>query len=423
MNITDFKNLNKYLLLINFFFLQSYLLRFNLPILNFSYPTNLQEILIISNLLVFFISKLQVKKINFIEILKQNRIIIFIILLSIGSIILNPIYQMMDLLRNIKFLFFGSILTIITLNTFDQPKEIKNLLNAYGLGAILFGLGCILYNSLGYNMTYDLRLRGFLDSAVYLGYYLAPAFIYFSIEFFEQLKTDFNKVNFITKKVKIYMLSAIATGLLLLATKSMGAIGGSIICVFIYLLISYKTYILESTIIKTILVTIIAILFGSIFYLKILPTLNTTYSSLDERGEIWKTSAHILKEPRNLLLGVGLGQFEHHYIQNVETVLNNKPLDYFVLQPHNLFLLFIFNYGLLGLLLLVCILRELIIHINDYRKSNKLHTNHLISIILIYFFIHGMIDTPIYKNDLIILFLLFSQYIFNLEPNHKKYFI
>jgi len=385
----------KSLLLLNLFFLQSYLIRFSIG----NYPTNLQEILIGLTAIIFIIEIIKNKRLTqTIKNIWQHKIILSLIGLTAFSITLilteiitisPPLAENLDLIRHLKFLFFAIILGFIFLETFQTKKQKASALFIAGLGAIIFGIFCIFYNLTGHNIAHDLRLLGPLDAAVYLAFYLTPFFLYFSIKF----------INF--PKKKSYLIFAIILALLILATRSMGAIGGGFLILIIYLLKS-KDF-LKSKTSKIALAIITLLVVGGIFYAKILPTFQTEYSSLDERGEIWKTSAHLLKEPKNALLGVGFGQFESQYIANVDEVLGQKPLDYFVIQPHNIFLLFTFHYGILGLIFLGFLIFQTI------KKIAKSERPNFTLFIILYFFIHGLIDTPFFKNDLLILLIIFLE--------------
>ncbi len=379
------KKLNKYLLLFNLFFLQSYLIRFDIG----GYPSNLQEILI-GLQIICFLPFLKFKNI------KKYWLINSLIALSLFSIIINSYIDFTDLARHIKFLFFGSVLAFIFLETFKTNKEREKGLKTLGLGAITFGIFSLIYNLLGYNIAHDLRLLGPLDAAVYIAYYLSPFFIYFSIKSFK------NKEN---------LKYAIALALLIIATKSMGAIGANFIILILYFFKQSNFKISKTHKIAVVALSIIVL--GTIFYSKILPTLQTEYSSLDERGEIWITSIEFLKDPSSALTGLGYGQFQAHYFENVKEILGKEPLDYYVLQPHNIFLLFCFHYGILGLaLILFCIWKTLkIIHKNP---------QNILAFIALYFFIHGLIDTPIFKNDLLFLFILILELTFHFKPAAKS---
>ena len=381
------KKINTYLLFTTVFLLQAYLIRFSIR----SYPTNLQELLIILTATTFLASGLFKIK----NLLKHKVLIIFV-LLTIISLLTTDIESKIDLIRHEKFLFFALALTFIFLETLQSKQERERGVEVMGLGAIAFGLFSIIYNLLGHNTAYDFRLLGPLDAAVYLAFYLSPFLIFFAIKW-------------LNERTNKYLILTITAAAMLIATRSMGAIGATFIVVLLYLLKQHSA-LFSSKKVKIALLTATILVAGGIFYTKILPTLNTNYSSLDERGEIWATSASLMKNPRNLIFGTGLGQFQANYFAEVKSVLGREPLDYYVLQPHNIFFLFIFNYGLLGLIFILVAAKKTLKNLN--RTS---------AFIILYFLIHGLIDTPIFKNDILILFILFLEMaISNPKPNPLK---
>lgn len=385
---------NIYLLSLNFFFLQSYLIRFQLG----SYPTNLQEILIGLSAISFFFAAIKSKSlIQTIKNLRLHWVIMSFILLTLASILFVTFDKNLDFLRHAKFLFFGIVLTLIFLETLPKSEEKKKVLRIAGLGAAIFGIFSVIYNLLGYNVAHDLRLLGPLDAAVYLAYYFTPFFLFFSMEYLENPKS------------RASLVLAIILGLLVLSTRSMGAIGGSFIVLLAFVIKKNNVQFFRTKIGKTTLAAAGIIVVGLIFYTKILPTLQTDYSSLTERGEIWETSIELLKEPKNAIFGIGLGQFQPRYFGTVYNVLDHTPLDFFVLQPHNIFLLFILNFGLLGLGFLLLLIVKTTKKILTLDKRKSLDISAMAAFIILYFVIHGMIDTPFFKNDLMILFILFLE--------------
>ncbi|MEK7547529.1 MAG: O-antigen ligase family protein, partial [Patescibacteria group bacterium] len=277
-------------------------------------------------------------------------------------------------------------------------EERENAIKIAGFGAMAFGIFSIVYNLLGKNVALDYRLLGPLDSAVYLSFYLTPFFIYFTIKFLEDTRTKSN------------LISSIILALLLIATRSMGSILGSIVILLIYIV--KKTKLLKKTSVKIAATLILLTAISISFYVKILPTIKTDYSSLDERGEIWLVSVELLKEPKTFLFGLGPSQFEQNYINTADKVLKQPPLDYYVIQPHNIFLLFIFNYGILGLIFLLVLIAKTVSIVIKPQAEAKTSLQEIAGFVIAYFFLHGLIDTPFIKNDLLILLFIFFEMAF-----------
>lgn len=386
--------INKLLLYLNLFLLQSYLIRFKIG----NFPTNLQEILIGLQCLIFLFAIIKNKTLlETIKNLKRHWIILGLLGLTLLSTLIVPTENKIDFLRHTRFLIIACITSFIFIETFKSNEERLKAFKVAGIGAMIFGFFCVVYNLLGYNVAYDHRLLGPLDAAVYLGYYLTPFFIFFTIEFFKDTK------------VKSNLLYAIALGILMLATVSMGSLTGSLIVILLYLFKKHDSKIFKSKTARALIATICLLVASTVFYLKILPTIQTNYSSISEREQIWTTSFNLLKTPKNLIFGVGFGQFQEQYAQHVKAVLGHEPLDYYVLQPHNIFLLFIFQFGILGLAFLIFCIYKNFRNISNWKKDQPLDFHVMANLLLLYFFIHGLIDTPFFKNDLLIILVLLME--------------
>ena len=386
--------INKLLLYLNLFFLESYLIRFKIG----NFPTNLQEIFIGLQCMVFLFAIVKNKAfVQTIKNIKKHWVILTLLGLTALSTILVPTENKLDFIRHVKFLVSACAISFIFIETFKTNEARQKAFRIAGIGAMLFGFFCVIYNLLGYNVAYDHRLLGPLDAAVYLGYYLTPFFLFFTIEFFKDTK------------VKSNLLYAITLGILMLATISMGCLTGSLIIILLYLFKKSGSKILRSKTAKITIATICLLVATTVFYLKILPTIQTNYSSLSEREQIWTTAINLLKTPKKLILGVGFGQFQEQYFQHVKATLGHEPLDYYVLQPHNIFLLFIFQFGILGLVFLLFCIKKNLQNIFNWQKEKPLDFHLLANFLLLYFFIHGLIDTPFFKNDLLIILVLLME--------------
>jgi len=291
-------------------------------------------------------------------------------------------------------LIFASILTGLFINILDTEEKQKEGLKILSLGTLFFAIFSLIVNIIGINNASDLRLLGPLDSAVYLGFYLAPFFIY-------------NFTILVQKRTKKQIILTISLGIFLLLTKSIGAILGSAIVSTLFLFKKYNKELLNSIIKKTIFALLIIMTISAVYITKIKPTIETKWSSLDERQQIYITSNYLLNQDKSrILLGIGPNQFQYHYEQNVLVAINNKPLDYTVLQPHNIFYFTIFNYGIIGFLFLILLTFKIVKNLITLKSDSF---QFQVSLIVLYFILHGLIDTPFLKNDLLILIILFIE--------------
>lgn len=126
---------------------------------------------------------------------------------------------------------------------------------------------------------------------------------------------------------------------------------------------------------------------------------STDRSSSLVRGQIWNASWHlILKHP---ITGIGPNTFEPQYRKEVAT-LYWSPLEWLVSQPHNLYLALWLETGLLGLLAFVWFAVWWLTR--TWRLGSVLARATVIAVLTI--FLHGLFDTPYFKNDLAMQFIL-----------------
>ena len=121
-------------------------------------------------------------------------------------------------------------------------------------------------------------------------------------------------------------------------------------------------------------------------------------SSGHARLDIWQTSALIFKE--HPVIGVGLNNFEYHYRQTLPRVAF-PPLEWLVAQPHSLYLALLTQTGLLGFLAFSWIIIRFFQIKND--TGFKFQVSSFMAA-LSAILIHGLVDTPYFKNDLSIIF-------------------
>ena len=132
--------------------------------------------------------------------------------------------------------------------------------------------------------------------------------------------------------------------------------------------------------------------------------LSNPRSSFASRVAVWRVSGEILKD--RWLFGIGPGNFQEYYLAQQK---NFAPyLEWAVPQPHNLFLAFWLQAGLLGLIGFLWLCVQLALRVIKtlspstifYLPATKIAAALALAAILI----HGLIDTPYWKNDLALTF-------------------
>ena len=257
--------------------------------------------------------------------------------------------------------------------------------------SVLVGLIAIIYKIAG-AVTYDNRLQAFYSSPNYLAMYLAPG-LFFGIYFLIKYKSQ-NSLKYFF--LNLFFLICLITPLYF--TYSYGAWLAVFMSILVVALLSLSNK-------KFIFV---AIIFATVFSALIFQTNTEKFSgifsersSMVSRVTIWKSSLLMLKE--NPWLGIGPGNFQNNYLEFQKYF--PPYLEWAVPQPHNIFLAFWLQTGLLGfagfLLLLYFVFKNLW---TIFKNKKDAFLVAPVFMFFIYFVLHGLIDTPFWKNDFSVIF-------------------
>lgn len=249
-------------------------------------------------------------------------------------------------------------------------------------------------------VTYDNRLSSIYASPNYLAMYLASG-IFIGVYFLKNSlllsglsrKTYFYSTLILINILSIYFTYSYGTWLAIIASFS------------ITILITNSNtkrifYLSLSTI----------ILISTLFFLQINSTKfsniqnNYSRSSIASRIMIWKSAGLMIE--KYPIFGIGAGNFQDKYL---ELQPHFPPyLEWAVPAPHNIFLAFWLQGGLIGLIsfcyIISYVIKELLMLLKN-KKSVALATP--IFSFFIYMILHGLIDTTYWKNDLSILFWIY----------------
>jgi len=156
---------------------------------------------------------------------------------------------------------------------------------------------------------------------------------------------------------------------------------------------------------------------------KIPHLLNRTSSSFIAREQIWTVALALIKD--HVLLGTGLGTFEPAYQEKLKTLNTNfgtsGVLEWVVRDPHNIFLSFWLNTGLLGLLSIAGLVFMGAMSFLRKQESDKRQTDPCFSrddtttnqyrmlagAAMLTLVIFGLFDVPYWKNDLAVLWWVY----------------
>ncbi len=260
---------------------------------------------------------------------------------------------------------------------------------------IFLGSALVAFNSLLFllnqQFTFDHRLQGFYNSPNSLAFILAVGILagLFLIQ----------KRFFSTKFALAVAGSIILLELFLVwQTASAGALMGILLAILFWQ-ISLRWP-------KKTKPLLVGLLLGCYLFFVLIINLNwllaklnyqptTPPSSLDSRIAIYQSAEKIRQD--HFWLGVGPGSFNFHYLQN-QIFFQPYP-QWAVPHAHNFLLQLAVEGGTLSLIGLSFIFIYLI-----SRQKNRTGSGALI--ILVYLLIHGLVDVPMWKNDLAVIFWL-----------------
>jgi hypothetical protein len=128
--------------------------------------------------------------------------------------------------------------------------------------------------------------------------------------------------------------------------------------------------------------------------------LDFSYPSWQSRLIIWQSAGTIIKD--HSLIGIGPGMFQKYYLDY--QFMLEPYLEWAVPQPHNLFLAFWLQTGLIGLIGFIWLLFKFFRSDTPQKTLKKL--SFILIAAMIYILVHGLVDTTYWKNDLSIIFWL-----------------
>ncbi len=282
------------------------------------------------------------------------------------------------------------IFLLILITNIQNKKQLRNILISLASSGIVVSLIAFFYWLQG-NVTYNGRLNAFYLSPNYLAMYLSPILI-FLLYFY-----------FVVNKKILNILIIIGCFLLswtIYLTYSHGAWFG-LMSAFLFLFIifiSQKHIFWKNK-------KILGILFLAVFLFLVLQVSTNRFdfssnlpgASLEPRLIIWKSAAEIIKD--NYLLGIGPRMFQEYYLNYQEKF--PPYLEWAVPHPHNIFLAFWLQSGLIGLIGFIWLL----VSFFKQTKNSQL-LNYFLLAAMIYILVHGLLDTTYWKNDLSIVFWL-----------------
>lgn len=281
------------------------------------------------------------------------------------------------------------LVLILFLDLVRRKREIKAVVLTLFLSASYVAIYGLYEYIFRVGLDSDGRLNSFFVPANYVAMYLAPILV-LSLIFWKRINSKFLLIINYSLLITIFLA--------LYFTKSYGGWLGLLgALVFLWFRIKIPRKRLKYLLIFAVLVILLSIgesqspKFGRLLDF-------STRTSSSTRAEIWQTSLLIIKE--HPFWGVGLGNFEASYREYVPRVAF-PPLEWLVVKPHNLYLALWIEMGILGLASFIWLI--IIFFKQGWRKRDNPIVKYALAA-MIALLVHGLVDTPYFKNDLSVLF-------------------
>lgn len=284
---------------------------------------------------------------------------------------------------------------VMLYHTIQTKEERDTALSWAVIGALVLGVVSMVSRFvLGIPDTLDGRLGGLYVSANYLVFLIAPAFVWSTGQVFQWWA---GKNHLLEWQRWVCLVAVPVLGVVLILARSYAS---WIVIAFLLLIVAF-TYLRGW---KLLLLGLLGLFLG----VGVLSTEAGSeklrgfftvddQSSTSTRVEVYTISAELIK--RHWITGIGPGQYESQYITNAHDILGKTPYEWVMLHPHNIYISMWLGTGLLGL---IAFLAMSVVALWRAYKEKAL----LAALPLLYLLLHGMVDTPFWKLDSMLLFIL-----------------
>lgn len=351
----------------------------------FGIPLGLLEILTVSALIISFLRGI----IQFSEIKRQVPLVIGSLLMCLGVFIAtifgDHFHEGFGVLKS-WFIVPILFALVVWMRGMKDDGVLKVYLGAYFVSTVIVSVVALVYFISG-EMTYDGRLRGSYVSPNYLALYIAPALL-----FLFYYKSMPPKWRF------ILMTGVGVIALTLYLTNSFSAwiaVLASIVIMVILLRPKRRLYIL-GIVIMSLTLLVVQYHGQKMDDLRNMPE----RSSLASRIMIWESAVMIGQD--HSIFGITPNTFQEHYL--IYQKYFPPYLEWAVPQPHNLYLAFWLESGLIGLTGFLTVLWWFYRQMYPFIRKNASAAFLVASMTSIV--LYGFMDTPYWKNDLAFVFWL-----------------
>ena len=287
--------------------------------------------------------------------------------------------------------FDAFLFLIIFLDQIRTKRQVINSILALSLSGFIVSLYGLIEYFFGFGLDTDWRLNSVYPTANFVSLFTIPILL---LSYYIFKNKNLAAKNCLNTSLFGFYLIIITVGLYF--SKSYGGVL-ALAAGLIYLALKIKKHRPK---------IILSLILGGLIFLNLesggakfnnLLKIGTG-SSTASRFQIWQTS--LLMIDRQPILGVGLGNFEQAYVKTVPELFF-PPLEWLVNKAHNLYLNLWLETGLLGLFSFLWLAWEFF-----QTKNRDLPLILSANAALVAILIHGLVDIPVFKNDLIILCLV-----------------
>lgn len=283
------------------------------------------------------------------------------------------------------------IFSLILSDVVKNRQEMKCLITGFCLAVVTAAVAGLIYKISG-RLTFDGRLTGWYLSPNHLAMFLAPGLI-----------LTIWQITAAGKKIirALWFGAAAAVAAALYLTFSYGAWLGTGAAAMLVLFYRWRDLAKETKI-------IIGLALAAVFLLvvageyggeKFFDLWRDNRSSWQSRMMIWRSAVKILAD--NWIWGIGPGLFQAYYLE-YQRFFAVSYLEWAAPQPHNLFLAWWLAGGLMGVAgfaILTAVYFKIF-----FLAEQKQPLAIFLAAVFVYILVHGLADTPYWKNDLALVF-------------------
>lgn len=365
-----------------------YIIRFNLLTL----PATLFEIMLVVLVIASFFKFKVYKKISELKSLPFLVPLSMFFVSAIISLFVTPQFREATGVFKAYIIeaFFVYFILYFAFKSEEGKKYLRSVFLGFGVSLIYLSAYAIFQKITGmglfgeWSFSEGRRVSSILGYPNSLSLFLSPLIpVFFTLALKNKLLPRF--FSWI-----VFVLSCIA---IIFTVSRGGIIAAGVTCFLVLLLCGYRKIVAF-----LVFITILSFIF--------IPYLNNSVNeiikgkdvSTDVRIQIWRGTARMIKD--NPIFGVGLRGFQARYEEYKEPAHTE-----IVLYPHNIFMNFWTEMGLLGLVSFLWLVFE--VTKTNFKLAFK--SKNYLAIVVISFFlaiiIHGFVDVPFFKNDLAIVFM------------------